>query len=47
MKALVSALFLAFMFIVYSYQAMAKELVFALVPKDAKNSYYLQSKQGC
>jgi ribose transport system substrate-binding protein len=38
---------LMFLFFVYSHQTMAKKFVFALVPKDAKNSYYLQSKQGC
>jgi len=38
---------LMFMFIVCSYHTSAKEFVFALVPKDAKNPYYLRSKQGC
>jgi len=45
MKALVSAL--ALILIICSYQAKTKEFIFALVPKDAKNPYYLQSKQGC
>jgi len=46
---LVSALFstLTFILITCSFKAKTKEFVFALVPKDAKNSYYLQSKQGC
>ena len=45
MKALCLAS--AFILIISAYQAKTKEFVFALVPKDAKNPYYLQSKQGC